>query len=179
MKINKARNYCKQLNEELAWLQKYLDLFRKGSAEHHGLSDAFMWHGVLLNNASYLWFKAHVKHSIRLIQHQVAELKKTEVLAKLRHCKKNCIPFPNTDGWIKFNPQFHPSLPCFCPCLTCNSLVQSCPSPSCPPVFLVWRPEDGILSPDLLSAGLCLLLHTQHTDALWTGTKTTRSTIKK
>lgn len=47
-----------------------------------------MWHGVLLNNASYLWFKAHVKHSIRLIQHQVAELKKTEVLAKLRNCKK-------------------------------------------------------------------------------------------
>lgn len=50
----------------------YLDLFRKGCAEHHCLSDAFVWHGVLFNDASYLWFESHVQHTIRLIQDQVA-----------------------------------------------------------------------------------------------------------
>jgi len=50
----------------------YLDLFRKGCAEHHGLSDAFVWHGVLFNDASYLWFESHVQHTIRLIQDQVS-----------------------------------------------------------------------------------------------------------
>lgn len=75
------------------------------------------------------------------------------------------------------NPLFchHPS---FCPCLTCSSPVQSCLSPSCPPVFLVWPPVGGILAPDLLSAGQCLLRHTQHRDVPWTGRKTTKKNQK-
>lgn len=52
---------------ELESQQTHLDLFRKRSAEHQGLSDAFVRHGVLLHDASYLWFKAHVQHAVCLI----------------------------------------------------------------------------------------------------------------
>lgn len=59
-------------------LQMYLDLFRKGCTEHHGLPDAFVGHSVLFHNASNLWFKSHVQHTICLIQDQVAVERKTE-----------------------------------------------------------------------------------------------------
>lgn len=56
----------------------HLDLFREGSTEHHGLSDAFVWHGVLFHDASDLRFEAHVQHAICLIQDQVAEERRTQ-----------------------------------------------------------------------------------------------------
>lgn len=49
-----------------------LDLFGESGAEHHGLSDAFRWHGILLHNTSDLWLKTHVQHAIGLIQNKVA-----------------------------------------------------------------------------------------------------------
>lgn len=49
----------------------YLDLLGEGSAEHHGLTDAFRGHGVLLHDASDLGLKTHVQHPVSLIQHQV------------------------------------------------------------------------------------------------------------
>lgn len=61
----------------LGVLRMYLDLFREGCTEHHGVSDAFMWHGVLFDDASYLWLKSHVQHTICLIQDQVAAVTKT------------------------------------------------------------------------------------------------------
>ena len=82
----------------MASLLKYLNLFRKGSAEHHGLSDAFRRHGVLFNYASYLWFKAHVQHTISLIQDKIAAAKKTErkrerlIFIKCNYKKKYLIP---------------------------------------------------------------------------------------
>lgn len=57
----------------LGVLQMYLDLFREGCTEHHCVSDAFMRHGILFDNASYLWFKSHVQHTICLVQDQVAD----------------------------------------------------------------------------------------------------------
>lgn len=51
----------------------YLDLFREGRTEHHRVSDAFMRHGILFDNASYLRFKPHVQHTICLVQDQVAD----------------------------------------------------------------------------------------------------------
>lgn len=59
-------------------IKYYLNLFRKGCAEHHGVSDAFVWHCVLFNNASDLRFKSHIQHSIRLIQDEVAVEKRTD-----------------------------------------------------------------------------------------------------
>ncbi len=50
----------------------YLDLFGEGGAEHHGLTAAFRWHCILLHNASDLWLKTHVQHTVSLIQDQVA-----------------------------------------------------------------------------------------------------------
>lgn len=38
----------------------YLDLLREGGTEHHGLSDAFGWHCILLHNSSDLWLETHV-----------------------------------------------------------------------------------------------------------------------
>lgn len=54
-------------------LQMYLDLFREGCTEHHRVSDAFMRHGILFDNASYLRFKSHVQHTVCLVQDQVAD----------------------------------------------------------------------------------------------------------
>lgn len=56
-----------EMNWKLEPQHTHLDLFRKRSAEHQGLSDAFVRHGVLFHDASYLWFKAHVQHAICLI----------------------------------------------------------------------------------------------------------------
>lgn len=50
----------------------YLDLFGKGSTEHHSPADAFWWHCVLFHNTSDLWLKTHVQHAISLIHNQVA-----------------------------------------------------------------------------------------------------------
>lgn len=50
----------------------YLDLLGKGGTEHHGLSDAFGWHCILLHNSSDLWLETHVQHAVSLIQDQVA-----------------------------------------------------------------------------------------------------------
>ena len=50
----------------------YLDLFGEGGAEHHGLSDAFRRHGVLLHDASDLGLETHVQHTISLVQDQEA-----------------------------------------------------------------------------------------------------------
>ena len=51
----------------------YLDLLGEGSTEHHGLTDAFRGHGVLLHDASDLGLKTHVQHPVSLVQHQVAD----------------------------------------------------------------------------------------------------------
>lgn len=59
----------------------YLDLFRKGRAEHHGLSHAFVRHGVLFNDASYLRFESHVQHAICFVQDQVAAATEEKVVA--------------------------------------------------------------------------------------------------
>lgn len=56
----------------------YLDLFGEGCAEHHGLSDAFVRHGVLFHDASYLWLEPHVQHAICLIQDQVAKVRRRQ-----------------------------------------------------------------------------------------------------
>lgn len=66
----------------------YLDFFRKGSTEHHGLSNAFRGHGVLFNDASDLRFKSHVQHTISLIQNQVTKVKREREreAACFHHC---------------------------------------------------------------------------------------------
>lgn len=55
------------LSQLLQIMKIYLDFFGKRSAEHHSLSDAFRRHGVLFDDAPYLWFKAHVQHTVSLI----------------------------------------------------------------------------------------------------------------
>lgn len=70
----KTKNKQKKKEEKFQFLSQllqimkiYLDFFGKRSAEHHSLSDAFRRHGVLFDDAPYLWFKAHVQHTVSLI----------------------------------------------------------------------------------------------------------------
>ena len=60
----------------------YLYLFGEGGREHHCLSVTNSWHGVLFNNPSDLWLKAHVKHPVCLIQHKPQGICKSEEIAQ-------------------------------------------------------------------------------------------------
>ena len=53
-------------------LTVYLYLFGEGSGKHHCLSITSSWHGILFDDPPDLWFKAHIKHSVRLIQYKVS-----------------------------------------------------------------------------------------------------------
>lgn len=50
----------------------YLNFLGESGTEHHGLTDTFRRHCILLHNASDLWLKTHVQHAVSLIQDQVA-----------------------------------------------------------------------------------------------------------
>lgn len=63
------------------------------------MSDAFRRHRVLFNDAPYLWFEAHVQHTICLIQDQVAEVKTGKESSFELKTKK-----------IKHNTDIYPSL---------------------------------------------------------------------
>ncbi len=56
--------------------------------------------------------------------------------------------------------------------LTCSSLGQSCPAPSCLPDDPVWRLACDSLFPNHESAALYLRLRTPHMGALWSGKRT-------
>lgn len=75
-----ARGFWKrdQSEENMLKDQMHLDLFREGCTEHHGLSDAFVRHGVLLDDASNLGLKTHVQHAVSLVQDQIAAVIKKE-----------------------------------------------------------------------------------------------------
>ena len=56
----------------LSQIVSYLDLLGEGCAEHHGLTDAFRRHRVLLHDASDLGLETHVQHAVGLVQDQEA-----------------------------------------------------------------------------------------------------------
>lgn len=60
--------------------QMHLDLFRESCTEHHSLPDAFVRHGVLLDDASNLGLKTHVQHAVSLVQDQIAAVIKEKKL---------------------------------------------------------------------------------------------------
>ena len=62
----------------------YLDLLGEGGTEHHGLAHAFRWHCILLHDTSDLGLKAHVQHTIGLIQHKVATGNDTQTILRPR-----------------------------------------------------------------------------------------------
>ena len=54
----------------------HLDFLGKGSTEHQCLAHASPRHGVLFNDATDLWLKAHVQHTISLVKYTVPVHKK-------------------------------------------------------------------------------------------------------
>lgn len=142
-------------------MHAYLDLFREGGTEHHGLTSTFWRHGVLLHNTSDLGFETHIKHSVCLIQHQIST--------------QNISSHFRTKMYWRLKTTYNDSaisLDLFCAALTCSSPGQSCLAPSCLPDDQVWPLAGDSLFPNHGSAGLYLRLRILHTGALWSDKQT-------
>ena len=59
---------------------KHLDLFWEGGREHHGLPSILRsWHVVLLHDPADLGLKAHVQHSVSLVQAKILAALKADL----------------------------------------------------------------------------------------------------
>jgi len=73
-----------------------LNLFRKRRTEHECLPMSSARHRILFNDASDLWLKSHVKHSIGFVKYQVSADTYGYLNMKYCRCLELTVPFIQT-----------------------------------------------------------------------------------